>query len=192
MLISRTWLRRVLWILVAASAPLHASQVTPRPVSGAPLVFLADKDYAPLSYLERGEAVGLDVDMARSLSSVLGREVRVELLDWTEAQEQVLRGDADGLLSMSVTDERRRLYDFSTPMITRDFGLFVRSGNTAIEGVADLAGKQVGVTAGGLPRQVLQSSRAELVTIGHYADGFARLQAGTIDAVAADVWVGAY
>ena len=159
---------------------------------GAPLVFLADKDYAPLSYLERGEAVGLDVDMARSLSIVLGREVRVELLDWTEAQEQVLQGDADGLLSMSMTEERRRLYDFSRPMVTHDFGLFVRGGNTAIQSAADLAGKQVGVTEAGLPRQVLQTSGAELVTIGHYADGFERLQAGTIDAVAADLWVGAY
>ena len=145
-----------------------------------------------MSYLERGEAVGLDVDMAKSLSTVLGREVRVELLDWTEAQEQVLRGDADGLLSMSMTEERRRLYDFSRPMVTHDFGLFVRGGNTAIQSAADLAGKQVGVTAAGLPRQVLQTSGAELVTIGHYVDGFARLEAGTIDAVAADLWVGAY
>jgi PAS domain S-box-containing protein len=191
MLFSRVWLRCVLWILVAASAPLHGE--TPRPASrAAPLLFLADKDYAPLSYLERGEAIGLDVDMARSLSTVLGREVRVELLDWAEAQEQVLQGNADGLLSMSMTEERRRLYDFSRPMVTHDFGLFVRGGNTAIQSAGDLAGKQVGVTAAGLPRQVLQTSRATLVTIGHYVDGFERLQAGTIDAVAADLWVGAY
>jgi signal transduction histidine kinase len=193
MLFHRVWLRCVLWILVAASAPLHGSQETPPPASrAAPLVFLADKDYAPLSYLERGQAIGLDVDMAMSLSTALGREVRVELLDWTEAQEQVLQGNADGLLSMSMTEERRRLYDFSRPMVTHDFGLFVRGGNAAIQGAADLAGKQVGVTAAGLPRQLLQASRAKLVTIGHYVDGFERLQAGTIDAVAADLWVGAY
>ena len=182
-----------LWILVAASAPLHGSQETPRPAfRAAPLVFLADKDYAPLSYLERGEAVGLDVDMAKSLSTVLGREVRVELLDWTEAQEQVLQGDADGLLSMSMTEERRRalrLFQADGHARLR----LVRAWREHRDPERRGSGGQTGGRHRGRPaRQVLQTSGAESVTIGHYADGFARLRAGTIDAVAADLWVGAY
>lgn len=189
---SRKWRRSVLLALLAATPSLHGAPAPRHGSSRAPLVFLADQDYPPLSYLKSGKAVGLDVDIAMSLSSALGREVQVQVMDWTAAQEMVLRGEADGLLSMSVTDERRRLYGFSSPMVTHEFGLFVRSGNAAIQDISDLTGKHVAVTAAGLPRQYLQTSGADLVIVDHYHDGFARLEAGTIDAVAADLLVGAY
>jgi two-component system cell cycle sensor histidine kinase/response regulator CckA len=192
MLFSRLGLLCLLLLLVTVTPSLDGAQGTRRLPSRAPLVFLADKDYPPLSYLKSGKTVGLDVDIAMSLSSELGREVRVEAVDWTTAQERVLQGNADGLLSMSMTDERRRLYGFTTPMVTHEYGLFVRGGNTAILELADLSGKRVAVTAGGLPRQFLQTSGADLVIIDHYIDGFARLEADAIDAVAADLWVGAY
>jgi PAS domain S-box-containing protein len=158
-----------------------------------PLIFLADEDYPPLSYVEDGAVTGIDVEIARSLSRRLDRDVRIEATDWRTAQERVLRGDGDGLLTMSITQERRAQYDFSDPIINHEFGFFVRTGDPKVNSFVDLSGRKVGVTSGGIPRRLLAaSSNANLVLVPNYGAGFAKLAAGELDAVAADVWVGAY
>ena len=158
-----------------------------------PIVLLADQDYPPLSYRDRGTPSGMDVDVARALGRRLGRDIRVEVMDWDVAQDKVLRGEADGLLSMSMSPERRTRFDFTDATITHDYGIFVRRGDLTIHGRGDLQGKRIGVTRGGLPRRVLEAEPAlDLFMIDNYEDGFDRLAAGTLDAVAADRWVGAY
>ena len=158
-----------------------------------PLVFLADDNYPPLSYLDDGVAKGIDVDVAQALSSVLRREIRVELMDWRAAQERVLRGDADGLLSMSMTKERAASYDFSDAMATHAYGIFVKKGNSTIRDARDLTDRSVAVTRGGLPKQILGTRPGiRIVAVRDYLDGFAQLSAGSIDALAGDTQVAAY
>jgi PAS domain S-box-containing protein len=156
-----------------------------------PLLLLADQDYPPLSYRDGDAASGMDVEIARALSGKLGRDIRVVVMDWDLAQQKVLRGEADGLLSMSVSPDRQALFDFTDSTITHDFGIFVRRGGLANTGPVELSGKRIGVTPGGLPRRLLAPAH-DLVLIRNYEDGFARLASGAIDAVAADRWVGAY
>jgi PAS domain S-box-containing protein len=94
---------------------------------------------------------------------------------------------------LSISAERRKLYDFASPTFTREFGLVVRSGEMRVRDAGDLKGKRVGVTAGGFPSSFLErQGGANLVFIHNYNDGLDRLAAGTIDAIAADVWVAAY
>jgi PAS domain S-box-containing protein len=183
-------IRAVLLTLAAVcSSLLHAASAAER----APLIFLGDKDYPPVAYLEEGVAKGMDVDLAKALATPMKREIRVELMDWNLAQERVLKGEADGLLGLSISEERRKLYDFASPTFTREFGLVVRSGKMTIRGVGDLKEKSVGVTAGGLPRMFMERQPGvQLVLIDNYKDGLDRLAAGTIDAIAADLWVAAY
>jgi len=181
----------LIYALVASawpSAHLHTAARHERP-----LLLLADRDYPPLSYVEDGVVMGIDVDVAHQLARVLGRDIRIEATDWSSAQQRVLHGDGDGLLSMSVTQERRELYEFTNPITTHDFGLFVRAGDPTIRNVIDVSGRKVAVTSGGLPRRLLEtSSTAILVLVRSYSDGFRKLASGEVDAVAADVWVGAY
>ena len=52
----------------------------PRQAAGqAPLRFVGDRDYSPLSYLDRGEPKGFDVDVVRAVAKLLGRDVRIDL-----------------------------------------------------------------------------------------------------------------
>ena len=96
------------WLVLLALATPAAAQSAP----ADPIVLLGDRDYPPLSFLENGEPKGMDVEIARELERVLGREIEVELTDWDEAQRRVIKGEADGLFSMSISDQRRKLYDF--------------------------------------------------------------------------------
>jgi len=178
----------LLFILGLLPLPTHAQAV-----AQPPLRLVGDRDYAPITYLDSGVAKGVDVDIARAVAQRLGREIRIDLMDWDQAQAAVLKGEADGLLSMSITDERRRLYAFTQPTRSHVFGVFVRRGELVIRDAGDLTTRRVGVTAGGYPRRFLETAQLGTpVLIQNYADGFDRMSAGTIDAVAADTWVAAY
>ena len=158
-----------------------------------PLRLVGDKDYAPLTYLESGVAKGRDVDVARAVAHELGLDVQIELMDWGEAQQQVRDGRADGLLAMSVTAERRDHFDFADPVLVHNFGVFVRSGDRVIRTATDVPPDRLGVTGGGFPRRFLADrGMTNPTVIRNYEDGFSRLRDGTLDAIAADSWVGAH
>ena len=186
--VSARWLVLCLALVSLPFVAVHGHPALRQP----PIVFLGDSDYPPLSYLDGGVPKGIDVDIARALGREMGREVRIELMDWHVAQERVLRGEADGLLSMSVSPERAAAYDFTDAIGSHDFGVFVRSGDLSIRGTADLAGKRVAVTPGGLPRRVLPATGADLALVRNYPEGLARLASGSIDALAADTWVASH
>ena len=158
-----------------------------------PLLLLGDKDYPPITYLDQGVPKGLDVDLALELAKQMGRPIQVQLMDWDTAQQKALAGEADGLLAMSISQERKRTFDFADPAFTREFGFFVRSSTPAVTSTKDLSGKRIGVTAGGLPRALLgERPGLNLMLIKNYREGFTQLTNGAIDVVAADLWVGAY
>ncbi len=160
---------------------------------GRPIVLFGDDIYAPLSYLDNGQARGIDVDIANAIGAYLGRDVQIHLMNWREAQRRVLAGEADGLLSASITDERRSVYDFSEPTVTHEFALFTRQDTAAVLGARDLVGARVGVAASGLLRRYFERRPdVQLVDIADYRDGFRQLAAGTLDAMPADRWVATY
>src|SRR5262245_5918154 len=98
-----------------------------------PLVFLADKDYPPMTYLEDGVAKGMELDLCKALGARMKQDVRIELMDWNLAQEKVLKGEGDALTGMSISGERRKQFDFTVPMFKREFGLVVRNREMTIQ-----------------------------------------------------------
>ena len=186
-------MRRSLHQTAAAGAVMYGLFAFASAAQNRPLVLLGDSDYPPLSYLERGQPAGMDVELARAIAKAAGRQLRIELMDWDTAQQKVLHGEADGVLSMSITDDRKRSFDFTEPTKDHEFGLMVRSDDLTIHGVNDLAGKVVAVTPGGFPRTFLSElPDVRLILVENSRKGMDRLAAGRIDAVAADLWVAAY
>jgi PAS domain S-box-containing protein len=187
---------RVLALVAAFLAARAASsgEASPAPADRArPLVFAGDRDYRPLSYLDGDRPRGLDVEVAEAVAAALGRPARVELLGWDEAQERLRAGEADVLLGMSITEARRAAYDFPIAVFEHEFALFVRRGEARRSGLADLAGKKVGVTQGGFPRTIVEREPGvEVVIVQGYVDGLDRLASGALDAFAGDLWVGAH
>jgi PAS domain S-box-containing protein len=158
-----------------------------------PLIFVGDQSYAPIESLQGGRPEGLNIDILQALSKTMGRKISIQLMLWNEAQQKVLNGEAHALTIMSPSDERRKLYDFSDPTLPMHYSIFVKGDNMTIHKVKDLEGKRVGVTKGGFPRKILErNNRIQLVFIEDYREGYRLLLSGTIDAVGADTWVGAY
>ena len=180
------WLLPVVFVLLAASAAAAAAERKAVRVLG-------DRDYPPITYLEDGIPRGFDVDVVAALGEALGWNVSIELLPWDLAQKEVLDGKADFVTAMGVTQARRALWDFATPTLAHNYQLFVTTGEMGIRGEADLAGKRVGVTAGGLPRRYFEKRPdVGIVVVANYEEGFDLLRKGLIDAVAAEAWVAGY
>ena len=66
------------------------------------------------------------MDVVRAVAKLLGRDVRIELMEWADAQLAVQRGEANGLTDLAISEERRALYEFAESTVTHEFGLFVR------------------------------------------------------------------
>jgi PAS domain S-box-containing protein len=173
-------------LFLAISLPLNAAETKP-------LLFVGDKDYPPLTYLDNQQPAGMAVDVVKALAGPMKRPIRIELMDWTAAQQMVLNGQADAVLEMSASEEREKLYDFASTTFTHQFGFVMRNGSTPTWTINDLKGKNVGVTSGGFPRAFLAARPdLHLVIIDNYEDGFNRLKTEKLDAVAVDLWVAAY
>jgi two-component system cell cycle sensor histidine kinase/response regulator CckA len=181
-------------VLLWSTSPTYAQAPAPPPASSnRPLVLFGDANFPPMSWVENGEPKGLNVDVAKAVAAKMGRELRLELMNWNYAQSRVRAGEADGLLAMTFSPERAEVFDFAVPTLSRFYSLFVRSGDLTIDRVDDLTGKRVGVTLGGLPRTVLGArGNINLVLVDSYPDAFDRLSAGALDAVAADQWAAAF
>jgi PAS domain-containing protein len=119
--------------------------------------------------------------------------VIIELTDWSLAQQQVLAGEADALLQINPSPERLELYDFSDPLLGSKFSIFIAADRVGVFTLEDLQGLQVGVEERGLPVMLLRNQpgiRTEI--IADIPTGFAKLVAGSLEAVIVDRRVGGY
>ena len=179
-----------------ASAPVPATAspvATVEPSTSGALVFLGNKNIAPVVYLDGAEPAGLAVDMVRALATHMSRPVEITAMDWKLAQSLVASGQADALIQINATAQRRKIYDFSEPFLESHFAIFVHANRPGISGIPSLRGLRVGVESGGLPHQLLEKDpRIPLTVIGSFPEGFRMLSVGALDAVVVDYRVGSY
>jgi PAS domain S-box-containing protein len=162
-------------------------------VDGMSLLFLGNKNIAPVVYLKGNTPSGVAVDIVRAMTKYISQPVEIRVMDWKEAQALVLDGKADALIQINKTEEREKIYDFSEPLLESYFSIFTNSNRMGITGLSSLKGLRVGVEKGGLPQQILEKdSQVILTTLPNFLEGFKMLNAGTIDAVVVDYRVGSY
>jgi polar amino acid transport system substrate-binding protein len=133
---------------------------------------------------------GYEYDIAHALQQKLGLaniEVRNENFDAIVAGQA---GDFDIALSqVTITDERKKVVDFTEPYFDSDQGVLVKAGTK----VADLAaakklvwGVQTSTTGADFVTDTIKPDQAPQ-PFQQLADGFTALQAGQVDAFMMDV-----
>ncbi|MBN1533908.1 MAG: transporter substrate-binding domain-containing protein [Spirochaetes bacterium] len=158
-----------------------------------PIVFVGDIDYTPLSFLEDGKPKGLAVDIMREVAKRMHRSPDIRLMAWDRALSMVTRGTADAICAMSITESRKRNFDFSDPVYDSRYSIFVRSDTLGITDLSDLRGLTVGVRAGGLNQKAVAAEPGiRMFLMDDYLEGFRMLKDGKLDAVVADTWIGTY
>jgi polar amino acid transport system substrate-binding protein len=151
------------------------------------VVVANDSNYAPQSSVDpvTKEVVGFDVDVAKGMAEILGLGIKWEHPAWETIPGGLNNGRYDvSIGSMTITPERQQTLNFSDPYYYTSGQVFVKKGGTQITGVADLAGKKVGVGAATTYYDYLKKeSEAVVKTYTTDADTFPDLLNGNIDFV---------
>ena len=157
------------------------------------IVFVGNKNIAPIVYKENGTAKGIVVDIAKAIGDKASYNTKIHATDWVQAQNMVLAGEADALLQINPSPEREELYDFSDELLESEFSIFIESGVNHVDSVDNLVNKSVGVEEGGYANHLLKRyDGINIVTIPNIKNGFQRIKSGELDAVVADRWIGEY
>lgn len=114
--------------------------------TGEKYIIATDTVFPPFEFTnEGGEFVGIDVDIINAIAEDQGFEIELQSLGFDAALLAVQTGQADGVIAgMSITDERKEIFDFSEPYFDADVTMAVAAGSD-IATYEDLAGKTVAV-----------------------------------------------
>jgi polar amino acid transport system substrate-binding protein len=135
--------------LIWAVAPASAGVLEDIKSKGQ-LVVSTDANYAPQSFLnDKGELDGFDIDVSKEVAKRLGVKIKFVTPDWDliVAGKWGARWDLS-IGSMTITDARSKVVDFSTPYYYTPAQFGVHKKNTTIKKLDDFNGKTVGLGAG--------------------------------------------
>lgn len=148
------------------------------------IVVAMEGTWAPWTYHDENDTlVGYDVEVARHIAEKLGVSVRFE------------EGEFDGLLAglevgrydimvngVDIDEERQQKYDFSIPYAYNHTAVIVRSDNTEIASMEDLAGKHTANTITSTYAKTAEQYGAEVTGVDDLNQTFELLLSGRIDA----------
>ncbi|KFF60417.1 glutamine ABC transporter permease [Cryobacterium sp. MLB-32] len=138
-----TALAAVLTLFLGAGGA--AAAVTPHAdVTGKTFIIATDTTFAPFEYRQDGELTGIDMDLIRGIASQQGFSVEIQSLGFDAALQALQSNQVDGVIAgMSITEERKAIFDFSDPYFDSGVQMAVAEGNTAITGYDNLRGETV-------------------------------------------------
>ena len=164
--------------------------------SAAPVLNVAsDTAFAPFEFQGEGmEYEGFDIDLIKAIGRVMGREVKVQGMNFDGLIPALQAGSTDCVISaMTITDERAQSVNFSAPYYHSGLSIVVRPEDNSIKGFGDLKGKriavQIGTTGADKAKEVPGAVIREFNTA---PEAFLELQARGVDAVINDLPVNEY
>lgn len=146
--------KRRLRVLIASLllGVLGATLLMPVPAGaeGETYTIATDTTFAPFEFQDAsGQFVGIDMDLIRAIGEDQGFNVDIKPLGFDAALQAVQANQVDGVIAgMSITDERKKVFDFSEPYFESGIQMAVLDDNEDIKSYEDLRGKRVSVKNG--------------------------------------------
>lgn len=147
--------------------------------------------YPPFNYQdESGKLTGFEVELAQALAKELGVEAQFQPTKWDGILAALESRRLDVVINqVTISDERRKKYDFSTPYTVSGIQALTRKADgDSIKSAQDLAGKKVGVGLGTNYEQWLKENvpQADIRTYDDDPTKFQDLNVGRIDVILVD------
>lgn len=146
--------------------------------------------YPPMSMMnEKGEIVGMDIDITNALCAEIGMDCPLVKTDWDAMIPSLMEGKCDAIIaSMSITPEREQIVAF-TDKYLQSPSMFIARADAGLDDTAEsLAGKRVGVQRGTVSNDFMAGEfpDVELGLYGSEEEIYLDLTAGRIDAAFVD------
>jgi polar amino acid transport system substrate-binding protein len=169
-----------------------ASQGGVQLINSGKLTVCSDVPYEPFEFQKDGQTVGFDVDIAKEVAKDLGAELSIVDSSFEAIETGTALTQCDlSISSISITDVRKAVMDFSTPYLDDDLTLLA----TTASGITDIdsaKGKKVGVQQATTGAKYASDKGIDAQQFEDTGLLVQAIQAGTIDAALGNQSVLAY
>ena len=155
------------------------------------LTVCSDMPYAPFEYEENGKPTGFDIDLVQKVADSLDADLDVVDVSF----DDITSGDSlnndvcdVAISAMTITGERARVLDFSSPYFDAKQALITPRGS-GLDTVEELAGQRVGVQKDTTGETYLSDFAPDSTVVRTFADAATlqdALNAGQLDAAMLD------
>ncbi|MFT5533805.1 MAG: diguanylate cyclase (GGDEF)-like protein/PAS domain S-box-containing protein [Burkholderiaceae bacterium] len=187
---STTWLafftHTLAVMLLALLILLPATGNAATSPSGTPLIVDSEQDYPPFSTgMTDDTAGGFTVDLWKAVAEEAGLSYTIRVRPFHQALSEFRSHKADVLINLAISDERRRIADFTVPHVEVNGAVFVRKNTVGISSEEDLTGKSLIVVNGDLAHDyaLTRGWGQQLVMVNTAAAGLIMLSSGKHDAM---------
>ncbi|MBO8137448.1 MAG: amino acid ABC transporter substrate-binding protein [Desulfotomaculum sp.] len=155
-----------------------------------------DDTFRPMGFRdENGNLVGFDIDMGKELEKRLGIKLEWIPTDWSGVTGALNSKKFDVVINgMSITEERKKVIDFTIPYVNASIGMVVKNDNDDIKTAEDLKDKIVATQAGSSGHEACKSlieegkiKESSLKLYNQYPEAFQDLSLGRVDVVVVDI-----
>ncbi len=163
--------------------------------NGNKLVMATNAEFPPYEYMENGEVVGIDAEIAAAIADKLGKELVIENVDFDSIIIGVQEGKYDfAMAGLTVTEDRKEQVDFTDTYATGKQVIIVKENSkitTADDLFADGANHKIGVqlaTTGDLycTWDIEDEGLGKVERYNKGADAIMALQSDKVDCVVID------
>jgi polar amino acid transport system substrate-binding protein len=135
--------------VVMASAVAMSVCATPARAADDVIRVATDATFPPLEFVKDGKRTGFDIDLINAIAKTIGKKVEWIDIDFKGLIPGLIANRFDVAASaIYMTDERRKVVDFTDPYYKGGLAVLVRKDDTSIKTPADLNGKKVTVQVG--------------------------------------------
>jgi len=184
------WTLVSLFVAISMVLTACAPAATPTPAARKLKITVAtDATWPPFEYVdeETKEIVGFDIELMNAIAKSADFEVEFINVGWDPLLAGMATGHYAAISAMTITEERKKSWDFSDPYYNAGQLIGVQIDNETIKGPADLSGKVVGAQIGTTgAMEVEKIAGATLKTYDEIPQAMLDLINGQIDAVVAD------
>ncbi|ASP39179.1 amino acid ABC transporter [Bacterioplanes sanyensis] len=177
---------------------LFAAGLVLASVATAPVALAADKiriategAYAPFNMVDSdGNLIGFDVDIAKALCEQMKADCEIVAQDWDGIIPGLRARKYDAIIaSMSITEERLRVVDFSEKYYSNVLAFVSAKDRELDTNKESLKGLTVGAQRATIAGQMLEDKFSDVVTVKLYDtqdNAYLDLAAGRLDALLSD------
>jgi polar amino acid transport system substrate-binding protein len=161
-------------------------------INSGKLTVCSDVPYEPFEFQKDGQTVGFDVDIAKELAKDFGAELSIVDSSFEAIETGTALTQCDlSISSISITDTRKSVMDFSTPYLDDDLTLLATTAS-GITGIDSAKGKKVGVQQATTGAKYASDKGIDAQQFEDTGLLVQAIQAGTIDAALGNQSVLAY
>lgn len=160
-----------------------------------------DDTFAPMGFKnDKGELVGVDIDLANAVGEELGMEVEFKVIDWDAKEMELKAGTVDCVWNgMSITPERLEKMSLSDKYLNNKIVLMsLADGDINVKDGKELADLKIGTQVDSSALKMLQADpnydafKENINEYKTYDVAIMDLKAGRVDVIAVDQVLGEY